>query len=80
MPQTLDALVGALVKETTDHAAQVLQFSQGALFLKLIRIGSCRESEEVDRGPLMEYMLNHAVLATLVESSIGDTPFGVKGT
>ncbi|GHJ88313.1 hypothetical protein NliqN6_4715 [Naganishia liquefaciens] len=57
VPQTLDALVGALVKETTDHAA---------------------ESEEVDRGPLMEYMLNHAVLATLVESSIGDTPFGVK--
>lgn len=28
----------------------------------------------------MEYMLNHAVLATLVELSIGDTPFGVKGT
>jgi hypothetical protein len=28
----------------------------------------------------MEYMLNHAVLATLVELSAGDIPFGVKGT
>lgn len=48
-------------------------------FLRVIRISVYSGLREKEPGPLMEYMLNHAVLATLVELSIGDTPFGVKG-